>query len=103
MHTREHFLLLFALCSLISRSFALNNDGFPDIYWRNPATGADQGWWLNGREPALNLLPASSVLLEAAGAGGPWKMAGTADFDKDGQLDIVWYDATGGLISYWYM
>jgi hypothetical protein len=32
-----------------------------------------------------------------------WKMIGTADFNGDGQLDILWYYPSTGHIAYWYM
>lgn len=32
-----------------------------------------------------------------------WRIAGAADFDKDGHPDILWHNGTTGEIQYWYM
>jgi hypothetical protein len=68
-------------------ALALNNDGLTDLYWRNPATLENQGWWLNplGTGP----IGMASVTLPPTGSDGPWRMVGVGDFDRDGQLDIV--------------
>ena len=32
-----------------------------------------------------------------------WRLVGSADFDRDGQLDLVWQSLTTGDLYLWYM
>lgn len=83
-------------------AFALNNDGTTDLYWRKSATLENKGWWLNGLVQAGSVL-STSVDLPATGPDGPWRMIGTGDFDRDGQLDIAFHHSTIGYVAIWYM
>jgi hypothetical protein len=97
--------------SLTSVSYDLNlqsRDGLrADLLWRNYGTPGESGntalWTMNGVNPVsrvdLSSIPALS-----------WEIAGTADFNKDGQSDIVWrnYGAPGsnpdaGKVLIWLM
>jgi len=77
-----------------------NNDGNPDILWRNPATDLNNTyiWYMNGVTRT-----ASSPFI--ANMARPWTIAGVTDFNKDGKPDILWrnptLDANNTLV--WYM
>jgi hypothetical protein len=86
---------------LAFESHAMNNDGKSDILWRNYTTGTNEVWLMNGASY-------SSTAGMSPVADPNWRMVATADFDGDGQLDILWYySVTGqplsGHIAYWYM
>jgi hypothetical protein len=81
-----------------------NNDGHTDILWRYYGTGPYQGlnvlWYMNG-----TTFVGETVFSQITDTA--WQIAGTGDFNNDGQTDILWrYYGTGGyqgLNDIWYM
>ena len=81
-----------------------NGDGQNDILWRYYGTGAYQGlvdiWYMNGSE-----FLGENVFTQVTDTA--WEIAGTGDFNGDGETDILWrYYGTGayqGLNDIWYM
>lgn len=74
-----------------------NNDGQSDQLWRNSANGQLR-WQRFDRNN--NLL--APVDLYTVGDFS-WSIGGTADFDRDGQLDILWYNRVSGEVGWWLM
>ena len=74
-----------------------NGDGYPDIVWQDPKTGASQIWFLGG--------PQGTTLLEAVniGASNSWQIVAAADFNLDGHPDLVWQDPVSGWAQIWYL
>ena len=73
----------------------LNADGFPDLIWQNDTT----------RQVTVNFYGGSGgTVLEgwnwvnSAGAPG-WTVSGVADFDGNGEPDIVWQNTSTGQVS----
>jgi hypothetical protein len=66
-------------------------DGHPDILWSNLTTGQALVRYMNGtsvvREAWINAEPLSDT---------NWRLRGTADFDGDGQADVLWQHETTG-------
>jgi uncharacterized delta-60 repeat protein len=84
-------------------SFAdFNRDGKDDILWRNSVTGRSLVWFMNGQtkvgEKALNF-NGSDLLLP----GNDWNIKGTADFNRDGTVDILWRNKISGQNVVWNM
>ena len=82
----------------------LDNDGdlTSDILWHHATTGETQIWSMNGRQVRQR----ATVLGEdgkAALVGLPYSIVGTADFDGNGQCDILWHHATTGETQIWFM
>ena len=81
-----------------------NNDGETDILWRYYGSGAYQGlndiWFMN--DWTFQSEAVFSQILDTA-----WDIAGTGDFNADGNVDILWrYYGAGpyqGLNDIWYM
>jgi hypothetical protein len=72
-----------------------NGNGEADLLWRNPTTGENGLWEMNGFGiQAAQALP---------GAGAPWQIAGTGDFDGDGHADILWRNPVTGENGVWLM
>jgi hypothetical protein len=73
-----------------------NNDGNSDILWR-----ADDGsvaiWLMNGTQ-----ILSSPVIATSADASPDWHIAGTGDFNNDGNSDILWH-ADDGSVAIWLM
>jgi hypothetical protein len=74
-----------------------NGDHKTDILWRNQATGEDKIWFMDGTK-LLNEFPLQSFMPDPN-----WNIVGTADFDGDGQTDILWRNAADGNNLVWVM
>ncbi len=74
-----------------------NGDGYPDVVWQNPVSGAVQVWYLGG--------PLGNQLVEALDItiGNPWRVVSVADFNGDGHPDLLWQDPTNGFAQIWYL
>ncbi|MGA2132441.1 MAG: SBBP repeat-containing protein [Bryobacteraceae bacterium] len=74
-----------------------NGDGYPDIIWQDPVSGASQIWFMGGAQGV--------TMLEAAELSGPnpWHIVGACDFNRDGHPDLVWQDPVSGWVQIWYM
>ncbi|MHC4220339.1 MAG: FG-GAP repeat domain-containing protein, partial [Planctomycetota bacterium] len=82
---------------MIAGTGDFDGDGNADILWRHAGSGKNSVWLMDG----------SSVL---AGGGGlakvsdlDWVVAGTGDFDGDGNSDILWRHLGNGRNSVWLM
>ncbi|MFB3787532.1 MAG: DUF362 domain-containing protein [bacterium] len=73
-----------------------NNDGKPDIFWRNYATGQNAVWWMDNRAILGYRYPPPAADLN-------WIFSGTGDFNTDGEPDLVWRNYSTGQNSIWYM
>ncbi len=73
-----------------------NGDGMADILWRNNTNGNVAIWLMNG----------TTVLNSSTATFGnmplTWSVAGTGDFNGDGNSDIFWRDTSGNL-AIWEM
>jgi hypothetical protein len=74
-----------------------NGDAQPDLFWRNAATGQTTVWYMDGATwtGEYAVLPTVS--------GSEWSIVGVADFNKDGQPDILWRNGSTGRTTIWYM
>ena len=73
-----------------------NDDGKPDILWRNGSTGDNYVWYLDG----LTVLGGGVLPLVA---DQNWKVVGVEDFNYDDKPDILWrYEGTGENYV-WYL
>lgn len=72
-----------------------NRDGQWDLVWRNPSTGQNAIWLMNG----TTLLSASSI---PSACCADWSIIGTGDFDGDGFVDILWRNQTYNYTYVWY-
>lgn len=64
-----------------------DGDGKSDIFWRNPSTGANTIWFMNG-----------SAVRSAAIVGAlatSWTPVAFGDFNGDGRSDIFWRNSSG--------
>jgi len=75
-----------------------DNSGSLDLLWRYGAAGGHNVvWFMSGLNPTgAALLPAVADL--------NWQIVGTADYDDDTFVDILWrFNGTGGVNIIWYM
>jgi hypothetical protein len=80
-----------------------NRDGMTDILWHNADSGATEIWYMSGASRTAR------ATVEASRDGGgalvsvPWSIVGTNDFNRDGNTDILWHNASSGATQIWYM
>jgi hypothetical protein len=75
----------------------MNGDGHPDLVWQHP-DGYLAVWLLNG----LNV-QGSLVLNPGSVVDTNWQIVGAADFNADGETDLLWRHATRGEVGVWMM
>jgi hypothetical protein len=76
----------------------LTNDGAPDLVWQHDATGSVVGWSMAGTRVAQQLSFNPSGVPDTA-----WKIAGRADFNRDGDEDLLWHHRQTGSLAIWLM
>jgi hypothetical protein len=74
-----------------------NRDGQPDVIWQDPASGWAQVWYLGGAQGVTTTGAANLT------ARNTWRIAGVADFDRDGRADVVWQDPVSGAAQIWFL
>ncbi len=74
-----------------------NNDGFSDLLWHNDRTGDNYIWLMNanGLLADVQLFPTVYDLT--------WTIVATADFNGDGNVDILWHRRGTDTSVVWYM
>jgi hypothetical protein len=74
-----------------------NRDGNVDLLWRHKATGEVSVWFMAGTTRS------SFVAVQPLVADLNWDIVGTGDFNKDGNVDLLWRNKATGEVSVWYM
>jgi ELWxxDGT repeat protein len=75
----------------------LNKDGVADIIWRN-SNGTNAVWLLNSSGGLVVPSFAIDPLVDSN-----WEIKGLADFNADGNQDLLWYHKTNGAVVAWYL
>lgn len=75
-----------------------NRDGVLDIAWRE-YQGGTAGIWYMGGEQGTSI--ASRAALPTVDPS--WQLAGIADFNQDGAIDLVWKHEPTGVAGVWLM
>jgi len=85
----EETLVNAALASAPSTFFALR-----DVMWHNPGSGQVAFWQMNG----TNI---HNSAVNTTGAGAPWALVATGDFNDDGTTDFAWQNKSTDDIAIW--
>jgi len=75
-----------------------NDDGNPDILWRNSFTGENIIWYMGGIDNT-SIIGATQLITVGLG----WNIESTADFNRDGNPDIFWRNSVNGENIIWHM
>jgi len=75
-----------------------NRDGHIDLIWHNADTGQVRIWYLNG----VTVTGTADISWNVLGSSG-WELKGTGDFNRDGQMDVLWHHAASGEVRAWLM
>jgi hypothetical protein len=73
-----------------------NSDGTNDIYWRNPTSGMNGLWVMNGQS-IIRWQGLPSV------TDSNWRMISVGDLNLDGKADILWQNNSSGEVAVWLM
>jgi hypothetical protein len=76
-----------------------DRDGTIDLFWSNRVAGTMAWWLMDGKTSGTTIK--TSFLITADSTGG--RAEGIADFNNDGQFDIVLRNPTNGDNSIWIM
>lgn len=74
---------------------SFTGDGSTDLLWRNPSSGENAYWSVNGSQVQGGFLPNAP--------GSEWRIQGCADFNGDGKADILWRNVNTGETAVWFM
>lgn len=87
----------------LSATGDFNNDGNPDILWRNE-TSQKLVVWTMGESGALGTAKTGGIVPTPDQAVDVnWRIVGALDFNDDGCRDFLWYNTTSGKIVTWNM
>lgn len=98
------------------QGYDINSDGNIDLLWRNPTTGENQAWRMDGIiqeiEQLNRLVTETTDELEIQRQsprslprrrGRNWDIVGTGDFDGNGKEDLLWRNDRNGKNEIWLM
>lgn len=82
-----------------------NGDEVSDVVWRNTATGANALWVIRSSYVTVPLhrIEIGSIVNLPALPNTDYEIGATADFDNDGDPDIVWRNRATGANAIWLM
>ncbi len=75
----------------------IDRDGFSDIIWQH-ADGRVAVWYFNGTGYQVRQ---SSII--ATLSDSRWRVAVVEDFNRDGELDILWRHSGSGDMTIWHL
>jgi hypothetical protein len=75
----------------------LSGDGRPDILWQHAQTGDLR------LSTGIGTSAAEDQIVMPKVGDRDWHVAGTGDFNGDGQADIVWQHLRTGYVAIWFM
>ena len=73
-------------------------DSRPDLLWRHTATGELYVWLLEGTSVKAGVRLTPDRL-----SSSDWVLAQTADFDRDGEADLLWHNRRTGDFFVWFL
>jgi FG-GAP-like repeat/Leishmanolysin len=74
-----------------------NQDGVGDFLWRNSVSGVNVWWYMDHQGKILQ----STLIQQVEDVN--WTIVGVGDQNNDGQVDILWRNATTGQNLWWLM
>lgn len=78
-----------------------NNDGVPDLIWRNRVTGQNVIWYMGGGSQGVDMTGGAEI--NTVEFDQDWRICGTGDFNNDSNADLLWRYTTLGVNAIWFM
>lgn len=75
-----------------------NHDGWPDLLWRDTATQLLEVWTMQGTTHVGTLVPHPDHAIDAN-----WRVVAALDFNRDTDIDLLWYNDFSGRVVLWFM
>jgi hypothetical protein len=75
----------------------IDGDGHQDVVWFDVASTAVGVWYLDGRGGFRGSAGISP------GGNGTWRPVALGDFNRDGSMDLLWYDTASTGMGIWYL
>jgi hypothetical protein len=75
-----------------------NQDGIADLVWRNAAASETKLWLMGGTDGLVRQSEQTLFSVDAA-----WDVVGSADWNQDGFMDLIWRTNAGDLTVVWLM
>ncbi len=75
-----------------------NRDGHTDVLWYQPSSGNVAVWYMNG-----TTVQGDGYLSRNVPGSQGWQLKGTGDFNRDGHIDLLWYQSSSGNLVTWYL
>jgi probable HAF family extracellular repeat protein len=85
----------------IAATSDFDGDGNADQLWRQSSTGALALWTMNGSTITSSSAPTFGG--SAVSPDASWSVAGSGDFDGDGNADLLWRQGSTGSLVLWTM
>ncbi len=82
----------------VSGTADLNQDGKPDILWRNTDSGRFVVWLMDGL-----VRTSGAFLVPEAQSDLAWRVVSSRDLDGDGKSDLIWRNSNSGRLVVWWM
>jgi hypothetical protein len=76
----------------------INRDGHNDVIWRHPQSGDLYVWFMNGTTPTTG-----APITPGRFTDTDWQLRGLADFNGDGNVDLLWHHQKTGDVYVWLM
>lgn len=82
----------------LAASGDFNDDGRPDLLWRNGGTQKLLIWTMNKTARIGDLVPTPDQAVD-----GNWVVAAALDLNGDLNRDLLWYNSSSGKIVHWWL
>jgi hypothetical protein len=82
----------------LAASGDFNDDGRPDLLWRNGDTQKLVVWPMNGTARLGSLVPTPDQAVDAN-----WVVTAALDLNGDLNRDLLWYNVSSGKIVHWWL
>lgn len=80
-----------------------NKDGNTDVLWHNATTGVVGAWLLDSHGTVIGTQDLNWTCDKASGCASQWRIVGAGDFNVDENTDVLWYNATTGVLGAWLL
>jgi Tol biopolymer transport system component len=81
----------------------VNGDGHTDVMWWSPTSGQLSSWLLNGAGTVIGYQTLSQRCGVANGCSNGWVVLELADVNRDGHVDLMWWNPSSGIVASWLL